>query len=1527
LISDNLIYALAIIHFAPMTTKRRSTAETIEKKKKKKKTRVPVDNTATTNSVGHIPKGTTAITLHQHLISFLRTRQQHSDNIYLNIVNEYFNKDQNVSEEKDTSVQENVEYLTRFLNQTDCITQGINRVHVATLLFPWAIQTLLYQYREHKETFPTNLLWSTFAQSYTSLLSDGNSSEEILQNLPQGTLNKLVPYALEIAFTVEKDNINDKIVTSCLLWMIHLNTYRPTMDHICTVIIPLLHKLLVQESHSDDTHLMVHTNQYNIVRSIMELIQSRLESRCSNPKKTFQIMASEVSLVSFASIHSLRPKDDLYAESMDVILRKIMCLAFFDGQYHMDGFRSMNLSIPVLNETIQLVNDGPLKSDAHKKRKGTVTGHEQSYQKLLLQTFGTVLSSQDESKVDAKKWIGFFLPIVLDEFMKECLRMDETPSRKSRVDLTAKMQLRFWSHMMQPFFHNLEDFGEKHYILQRSFILYPIQQSLEILLQYNCYLPSYSDPDNEHLKYLQAIGEIILRFSENNSNNLYMETTLKQFDVLLALDHNIFHNNLTRLMVCAMGMTTCANQQVYLFTCACKVYEKLRRINYFLDCVIESRFKLTDSAVDFVHEDQFINALSSAIHSLPHGQLTTVLNMMDAHILKAASKEQYYLDFVIDLYVLVLKGIHITETNAANVQEICSSTESNIIPKLLKIDSHGILDIECNLTNSGLYLLGWIITVSTKCMFWLNDTSAVESNSISHFDIFPTIKYVSKTSNTNKIASLGALQHLACYKLIQLHSWVYIREQEEGFAKIQYVKQDGTSSKQLINDACELAGFIIAAAKNRRSISHRDTNWKIVCEHLGVISKYATTEQMESFLSWFMITYASDESDEVTNDEKEAVSSLLLDTSFFETFCLCDTATNVAFSVIQNRLQRSDIKKDIISWDDCCSQTKMIFQRKPYGLDESHLLFVTRILRLLKALLPDSTSSTAIYMRLYGSILVFVDSVWLLNDYSERSDVLDILDATISILISDVKIIPHKLMDCAPIAENIISCILLMMKKIHGRISSLSKKNWSLMVSGSVLAANVLRLSWDQDNEINGIQTCSSLIEDAQKSNVDISASLIISRQCVLMALRNLQDTNSDKSLIVGSSHLFQTLKSLLENCTHIQDLSIIGQLILPFFTDMILLGRQLCELIFEDDDEVWFQDQLSVYVKKSMSIMKGTCGSFDDAVESGCFYFLASIISHGLISFSEATNVTFDIQDAIISQLKKRDGFIHPLLDSTYAFICRQASSDTLSELGKNLLDKLRVSELHFEKLSAVVYCFHIMLLSTSSTGMKIVADFAQTLIVPALHLVESNSTKENTDTWSLRVQRIFGFLRSVISNSGVFVVKGHDYAAIFTTINTVFGDTVRYDETLFVSACDLVTTMLKVDRKLMYGCVPSLTTTLRHILYHVFQLPSPVSGDDTANYQDSIHAISSLFQLLPDHKDVIKKHMMHLVVFFADHSQISMDMWKKSQLEPVLFNLLDSLSDFEIKQMGTLMQPSAKATFQSFFKKYNRNKYKGAY
>ena len=51
------------------------------------------------------------------------------------------------------------------------------------------------------------------------------------------------------------------------------------------------------------------------------------------------------------------------------------------------------------------------------------------------------------------------------------------------------------------------------------------------------------------------------------------------------------------------------------------------------------------------------------------------------------------------------------------------------------------------------------------------------------------------------------------------------------------------------------------------------------------------------------------------------------------------------------------------------------------------------------------------------------------------------------------------------------------------------------------------------------------------------------------------------------------------------------------------------------------------------------------------------------------------------------------------------------------------------------------------------------------------------------------------------------------------------------------------------------------------------------------------------------------------------------KREITPCVYNMLDTLTTFEIQQLNTVMDPTSKVLFQSVFKSYQKRLYKGQF
>jgi len=197
--------------------------------------------------------------------------------------------------------------------------------------------------------------------------------------------------------------------------------------------------------------------------------------------------------------------------------------------------------------------------------------------------------------------------------------------------------------------------------------------------------------------------------------------------------------------------------------------------------------------------------------------------------------------------------------------------------------------------------------------------------------------------------------------------------------------------------------------------------------------------------------------------------------------------------------------------------------------------------------------------------------------------------------------------------------------------------------------------------------------------------------------------------------------------------------------------------------------------------------------------------------------------------------------------------------------------------------------------------------------------------ERWKNQILSAQGFMNTIIGKNDLIVLKGWDVSIILQTINIALAspeistEYSRFENDMYSTSCKIVVSLLKHYPKQLYGCTPSLTSALRCLLNHSMRVGSGKS--------EIFEEFRKVCELLPEHKDVFKKHIMHLILFYVDGIQMTIDTSTKAQLEPSIFLLLGTLSDFETKQLNTLMRPAAKPLFQTVFKNYQKHQYKGQY
>jgi len=364
-------------------------------------------------------------------------------------------------------------------------------------------------------------------------------------------------------------------------------------------------------------------------------------------------------------------------------------------------------------------------------------------------------------------------------------------------------------------------------------------------------------------------------------------------------------------------------------------------IQGFLDCIINRKSDVdmeaniqqasnNHSFSSLLHSDKIVHSFSSAIRTLPSGQIEEVWKIFEENLQAIRNDTLEVVENVVGLFVLFLKAISVTPFNAKQIINSCESSMKTTVSKLIgnfnKDDEVGVFDVNCGATMTGLYLCGWIVSVHTNCCFWLNEmphelTKDEFSHSICGLHLVPSLMKTIQSEITpnferEKMKSMGALQHLASHRLEQLHSNIYLQQQHEALNALSSVDVDKDSERsiKMVSEAKLLVKFIIHAAHTRglnldnasRCIGtskHHAAGWKLVAQTLSTWAPYSDQNQIDCFLRWLFFNLTRNDVKSYTDfrassvevpglneivpfsvfhEEKQSAAALLHDASFFE---------------------------------------------------------------------------------------------------------------------------------------------------------------------------------------------------------------------------------------------------------------------------------------------------------------------------------------------------------------------------------------------------------------------------------------------------------------------------------------------------------------------------------------------------------------------------------------------------------------------------------------------------------------------
>eukprot|EP00536_Pseudo-nitzschia_multiseries_P012516 jgi/Psemu1/68346/estExt_Genemark1.C_4820020 len=568
---------------------------------------------------------------------------------------------------------------------------------VAGLLLPWAVRGILRAAQQKpKANTDTNanananagiLYWKTLDACLARCFDrpgtgTGDDSLAMLtQTLTLSTLHKIVPIALALALkddgcgeeatgtegmdTVAESNFNTDdslsgLATSCYCQLAD-QLYRPPFDVVCDSLLPIL---ATSEASTTTNTIKATTSTtktsrwLEVAASTIRLMGSRIVS--ANPKKSFQLLVKPTVFLDLARIYHFAQQQsfDDRVRTLNDLAEALVRNGLFGLEHHMDGFRSLQLAIPLVDvggQSKKRDDNTPQKTktktaaNAKAAAKATATAKSfRGYQEGLFDTLEGFLESTNAdaggtsaASVDTVAVVSSLCPLLLDVFLKQSSTLQEKqqqaasrPHKKSSSSSSSSSSSKAANKMgllQFRFFARLSGYLLKSLMATTSKTTTPSEdttsggslfavlgRNLELLLKHNIYQPSLGN--HAERSFLDAIGketirQLSARDGTNNNNNNNNKLSLPEWnhglvvlEVLMRLNHTLLHDQLADILAgclaykaspdpasdSASTSVSAETASTALFATIIGTYGKLRQLDYFYRSLFRAVSVLSD---------------------------------------------------------------------------------------------------------------------------------------------------------------------------------------------------------------------------------------------------------------------------------------------------------------------------------------------------------------------------------------------------------------------------------------------------------------------------------------------------------------------------------------------------------------------------------------------------------------------------------------------------------------------------------------------------------------------------------------------------------------------------------------------------------------------------------------------------------------------------------------------------------------------------------------------------------------------
>ncbi|KAL7469235.1 hypothetical protein ACHAXS_009497 [Conticribra weissflogii] len=1507
----------------------------------------------------------------------------------------------------------------------------------------------------------------------------------------------------------EKESIDVAVQTYASNSFLHLaRRFRPSLEMACKSLLSEVDELVIHlsttassPSPSDEENaanddavqsefprscLRLPRHQARIAHATLEMIHNLMKN--SNAKRSFGIISSTDVLPRLARLGMV--EDEVTALVGEVpgvavshhkqLLKTILWDGLFHPAHHMDGFRTMGglrvmpelpeLSIDddVMEESgtfgsvDEVAHDKHAKSDTRKKK-----GTKLCYQAGLFTSLSSTLSGESkaecEESVDPSRGrdmvaLASILPLIIGGFFGRVRGGSAAPEMPpssagalTTTEADAQLQFRFWCHAIVPTVKKLFTLYAHSIARDEKLVLsllMSVSDTLKQVLEYDAYLPSYNDPDEEHLSFLDHLTKGLqhcVRTEKNASTGKNSDAIdqkadafISSFHYLLLLNHRLVHERLPDIIRYSCSQLHPSNhfnqsqkkpkcQANELLSSIIKTYRELRQIKHFLSCTRYAFHlsKVCQRESESMHRmlscGNIVESLSTAYQVCPSGQIHEIWEFFDSWTVEITRQGDFIednavggvecdssteLSFCVQMFIIFIKNVRTNKQNSSEVRTFSEKSMGSTVATLLgnDVSNHSINTRHNYSLRQGLNLSGWLVDIHTRACFWIENLHVSD-----HGSFFLLSQDASQNENLGVLAYLRnvvdtveasdhyvdwknsylenywqsasdkvrkeqmedikvplplrcSLQQLALHRIQQLHSMIYYNKLDE----YERVERDDDNplvvSNQLVNEAKTLVNFSLYLASfpadRSSSCIESESLWSPLVPSLGIWIQYSDSFHVDLFLVWFFSALC--QTDVISMNgiiqlhrtDNATALSLLRDASFYDIHQLSASCFTVAIKFAMRHLIGS-----IDSMDNSSEMVLILRRTLSPGTDRA-LSDVNKILN------QPSFVSRGHFNQNLSSI----------DNWDEISICLSFLaSAPLELSISPANI---SLIEGLVTIDMIISNLMKNLKQ--ERSSEWSKLEKTLSSNRCIITGILSRLLHDKRTI-----SCLDILNDLllyifpdSNDNLILSTSDALSELFVFCVDHHEKDTtilqtflNKLKVMIAGEAEddIIFRIKATLSravlrrmnmilrrNYFVTKNASMSKKSAFDLFLEMTrILRRNMWNKVIRQislkenascssapssalllasemlsfwggcfhrvvNSDLLDKELRSTYkddVVKVFELASSSYHQFPSDLEyfDSLKYFLASMAacSEYFLYCISPRAVIKTIMDLMkVSFVVKRDS---PLLEAALCSLMKEAKLDRMDFITSYAL---KSSE---EPAYATKIFFLSITLAKSQEQIKHVANLSKTFLAIMMGLVRRKY--EDPLEESANISLYSKAATALISRKELLLLSGREIAMIMCEMSPVLFIEGRQKELVanddfivFKSCCSVVAALVAHYPKQLYGCPSPLFTFLLALLSHLLNTTLKTGLVPKA------HEYAKVCELLIPHKDVFRKHVVGLILRYIQALNEAMTPVVKAKLMPSIYALLDMCSEFETKQINSMIDVPSKALFAPVFQSYQK-------